>query len=108
VETPNKLVLAEPTGKLPPISAPIHMADWATPDRASKAATSAATPKTYIFFFVIGSTPNLLNTVNDLESEEELLPKSPHSSLSKTRTHTPPEGGFMIICKKNLCQGEIL
>ena len=84
------------------------MADWATPDRASIAATSAATPKTYIFFFMIGSPLNFLNTVSDLESDEELLPKSPPSSLSKTRTHPPIEGDFIISCKKNHCQGENL
>ena len=34
------------------------MADWATPDIASIAATSAATPNTYIFFFMIGPPLN--------------------------------------------------
>ena len=88
--------MSEFNGKLPPSSAPTHMADWATPDRASIAATSAATPNTYIFFFMIGPPLNFLNTVSDLESDEELIPKSPPSSLSKTRAYRPIEGEYII------------
>ena len=52
---PKSALMSVLSGKLPPISAPTHMAEWATPDRASIAATSAATPNTYIFFFMMVS-----------------------------------------------------